>query len=78
MVLIVVFALGSLVCCWVWGDTSIRTNLALTAYAATWAMLLIPPPYNLAFVIAQAVFAIVAGGLAFGLDWIMRDAYHWR
>jgi hypothetical protein len=79
MLLVMVFALGGLISCWIWGDTSVRANLVLTAiYASTWAILLAPPPYNSTFVLAQALFAIVACGLAFGIDWIMRDAHHWR
>jgi hypothetical protein len=79
MILVMVFALGGLISCWIWADMSARANLALTVtYAATWAILLAPPPYDSGFVLAQALFAIVACGLAFGIDWIMRDGYHWR
>ena len=77
--MLIVFALGSLVCCWVWGDTSLCTNLALTAaYATSWCLLFAPPPYSLAFPLVQALFAIVVGGMTFGVGWLMRDAYHWR
>jgi hypothetical protein len=77
--MLIVFALGVLVCCWVWGDTSTRTNLGLTAlYVASWGLIFLPPPYHTSFSIAQALFAIVVSGTTFGVDWIMQDAHHWR
>jgi hypothetical protein len=77
--MLVVFARGVLVYCWVWGDRSPRTNLALTAlYVASWGLVFLPRPSSTAFAIAQALFAIVVGGMMFGVDWIMQDAHHWH
>jgi hypothetical protein len=78
--MLIVFAVGSLVCCWVWGDTSLRTNAILTAvYVGSWGLLCLPQPFNISSVaLAQALFAIVIGMMTFGVDWIMRHAWHLR
>ncbi len=79
MLMLIVFAVGTLVCCWVWGDQSLRAKGATTAlYVASWGLLLAPSPYHLSFALAQALFAIVVGGMTFGVDWIMRDSWHVR
>lgn len=77
--MLMVFALGSLLCCWVWSDVSTRAKGITSAlYVASWGLALAPQPYNLSFPIAQALFAIIVGGMTFGVNWIMRGAYHWR
>jgi hypothetical protein len=79
MIFLTVFALGGLVCCWVWGDASGRTKGALTAvYVATWGLLLIPYHSLYLFPIAQCLFAVVVWGMTFGVDWLMRNAWHIR
>jgi hypothetical protein len=79
MLLLIIFALGTLICAWIWGDTSFRTNCILTAiFAASWGSLWIPEYGRIVFPLSQAIFAIVVGAMTFGIDWIMRDAWHVR
>jgi hypothetical protein len=76
MVLLAVFALGSLVCCWMWGDVSLRTKDLLTVpCVASWGSLFIPSHSGYLFPLAQCLFAIVVGGMTFEMDWLMRDAW---
>ena len=79
MLLLMVFAAGSLVCCWIWGDVSNRTKWIFSAiYVVTWSMVFLPPPYNSYFALAQCGFVILVAGVTFGIDWLMRDAWHVR
>ena len=79
MLLLVVFAAGGLLCFWIWGDASARTKWILTTlYFASWGVLFLPPPNRSALAIVQSGFAILFGGMTFGIDWLMRDAWHVR
>jgi hypothetical protein len=79
MIYLVVFAVGGLICCWVWGNLSARALCCLSAlYGASWGLLFVPVHGRYLFPVAQCVFAIAFGGLAFGVDWLMRDAWHVR
>ena len=79
MIFLMVFALGSLVCCWVWSDVSDRTKWVFSGlYVSSWTLLLIPFHALYLFPLAQCVLAIVIGGATFGIGWLMRDAHHWR
>ena len=79
MVLLIVFAVGGLVGCWVWGDATARTKGVLTAlYLASWGLLLVPVYGSSLFPVAQCAFAIMFCAMAFGIDWLMRDAWHVR
>jgi hypothetical protein len=79
MTLLIVFAFGSLVCCWIWGDVSTRTKCALSMlYIPSWGLLFIPFHAVYLFPLTQCVFAILVGGMTFGVDWIMRNAWHVR
>jgi len=73
MVFLIVFALGSLVCCSVWGDVSTRAKCILwVLYVASWGLLLIPFHSRYLFPLSQCAFAIGVGGMTFGIDWLMR------
>jgi hypothetical protein len=73
MILLIVFALGSLVCCWVWGDLGTRAKFALSAlYVASWGLLFIPFHSLYLFPLAQCAFAVVVGGMTSGIGWLMH------
>jgi hypothetical protein len=80
MILLIVFGLGSVVCCWFWSDFSTLVKVIISIlYAVFWGLLFIPAPFNvISFTLAQCAFAIVVGGMTFGIDWLMRDAWHVR
>lgn len=79
MLILIVFAGGSLVCCWIWGDLGINTKCLLTAiYAAIWGTLWVPSLGIYLFPAGQCLFAIVVGGMTFGVDWLTRDGWHVR
>lgn len=79
MIVLIVFALSSLVCCWVWSDVTVRTKCVFSGlYFASWLLLLIPFHALYLFPLAQFTLAFVIGGVTFGIDWLMRDAHHWR
>jgi hypothetical protein len=74
-----VFALGGLVCCWIWSDVSTTIKCVLSVlYAASWGLLFCPEPFRYIFPLSQAGFAILFGGITFGIDWLMRDGWHVR
>jgi hypothetical protein len=44
-------------------------------YAATWGLAYIPFHGLYLFPLSQAAAAILFGGLAFGIDWLMKDVF---
>jgi hypothetical protein len=73
MLAFLIFNVVTLVACWIWGDWSNRTKCLLTAlYLGTWPLLWIPFHAVYLFPIAQCAFAIVVGGMTFGLNWLNR------
>lgn len=77
MILLIIFAFGVLVSCWIWADVMIRTKCIFTVlYLATWGLAYIPFHSLYLFPLSQAAFAIIVGGVTFGIDWLMKDI--WR
>jgi hypothetical protein len=70
---VVILALVVLVCCWFWGNASLRTKLLLTAiYGAIWASILIPEYGTILFSLGQIAFIVVVGSMTFGIEWLSR------
>jgi hypothetical protein len=55
-------------------DASTRAKgLFILAFVGSFALLLLPHPYRLAFPLVQCGLAIILGGLTSGLRWLMRE-----
>lgn len=73
MFLVLILAPATLICCWLWGDVSLRAKLLLTAiYGAIWASILIPDYGAILFPLGQIAFIIVVGSMTFGMEWLSR------
>jgi hypothetical protein len=68
-----VFALGCLICCWIWGDLEERTKVIFTfLYLASWGLLFLEN-FAFLFTVAQCLLVIVIGWATFGVDWLMKN-----
>lgn len=77
MIFLVVFALGSLIACWIWSEVNVSTKIILTLlYVSSWGCLFIPFHARYLFPLAQSLLAVLFGAMAFGIDWLMKDV--WR
>jgi hypothetical protein len=74
----VLFVAGCLACYLIWGDGSIRAKSVLVAhFLGSCGLLLLPAQWRYLFAVAQIAMLIVIGGMAFGIDWLMKDRRHW-
>ena len=69
--LVLVMAVGLLICNWWVGEQQTRAKLILTlVYFASWLLLVFTGLW--AVIAVQALFAIVVGMMTFGIDWMMK------
>ena len=73
MFLVLILAPVTLICCWFWGDVTLRAKLILTAiYGLIWASILIPEYGAILFPLGQIAFIVVVGTMTFGIEWLNR------
>ena len=73
MILVLILAPVTLICCWLWGDVGLRAKLILTAiYGLIWASILIPDYGAILFPLEQIAFIVVVGSMTFGIQWLSR------
>jgi hypothetical protein len=76
MLLLIAFAIGTLVSCWIWSDARVTTKCLITLlYVASWGALYIPFHSLYLFPLLQCGFILIVGGMTFGVDWLTHR--HW-
>jgi hypothetical protein len=69
---------GSLACYLIWGDGSPRAKGILAAvFLASSGLLFVPDRCDYLFPVAQIALMAVIGGMAFGIDWLMKFKGRW-